>query len=285
MKDKINSTSRSTYRGTYKKDVKLKNKRKKRRKVLKALIFIFIIVGFITAIAISPACNTKSVYVSGKTRYDKNELFNASGIIIGINSFKNIGVDLFGILNLRDKKAEENLKNTFPYIETVKVMYRPFSKFEISIHERLPFVIIKYRNEFIVTDKEGIALENTKDKTDFKLPIFVPILEEGYKLGSKIKFNPTDALINVEKILNKIKISDTNDDYKLYNVIQEIKNDADGNIILNLENKIDANIGNGEDINYRIDFLRTIYKSVLKTGETGYLDFTLEGKPVLKPKK
>jgi cell division protein FtsQ len=278
----MNEKTQSIYKtnDTLKKN---KRKRKNRKKFIARLFLFLVFIGCLIAIAISPICNTKSIYITGKTRYTQEKLFNSSGIIIGINSFKNIGGDLFAILQLRDKKAEENIMETYPYVKTAKVIYRLPSKFEIAIEERIPYIYIKYRNQFVIADTEGIALENMNQRNNLNIPTFTAVLNDGFTLGKVLNFEHEDTFENVKYILNKIKISDTNSSYKIYNKIYEIKSNSDGNIILNLGNKIDANIGFGENINYKIDFLRTIYQSILKTGEKGYLDFTLEEKPVLQP--
>lgn len=265
-----------------KKDALRKKRRKIRKRIFLFLLFITVCAG-IVYFAMSPFFNVKNVELKGKTRYNKDEIFNASGLILSENGFKSIGGDIKSYILLRNKHAEDNIQKLFPYIDTAEVSFRIPSSFVIEVTERLPFMLFKYHDSYLILDKTGYILDIVDEKKKPKLPEFTAKVTETIKPGVFLKTKPQEAFTKISSLIEQIKDKDVNETFKISQNITYLKCDEKGNVYIDLNNKLLVNLGDMKNLSYRIDFLRNIYLTGLRKDETGLLDFTLEDNPVLQP--
>lgn len=96
---------------------------------------------------------TANFEIEGDTRYSKEQLVSACGIKEGENIF------------LANKKwAEENIKNTFPYVQKVDVSFGLPDRIVIDVTEGEASYMVKHDKEYCTVSKEGRILDNSNKR-------------------------------------------------------------------------------------------------------------------------
>jgi cell division protein FtsQ len=265
-------------------------KQKKNKKAIKLLYFwikFILILALLTTIiiftAMSPLFNIKTIDANGTKRYSNDTLAGLTGIIPGENGFKQIGSSPASIFMFRFGNAEKVLKKECPYIKDVKVKYVIPGRVVIDIVERTAMVTVPYLGTSLIIDNEGYVLEIAPEDKKTELPSLKGLKFKNYELGARLLIENKGSLENAQNVIDAVKQSDKNDAVDFYKKIDSIDISNLQKICISLESRIVVNLGDLQDLNYRVGAAKTIFYKNIKKSEKGILDFSSGENPVFTP--
>lgn len=259
---------------------------KKRKKIKKRIFWIkFILIStlLITSIillALSPIFNIKIIEVDGGQHYNKTEIIKATNLIIGENGFKTIGNSIGNLITFRYGLEEKNLIKKFPYFKSVSVKFILPDKIKISIAQRQPIAYINYNGNFLLIDNEAYVVDKVASNKLTKIPEIKGMKFQDFKLGQVLDVQDKQSISIFNKVYNGIIDSDKTDNYKVFKELNYIDVSDFQRIIVYIDSRVRVNLGDIEDLDYRIDFMKKSLLAMTK-GDKGFLDMTLD-KLVLK---
>ncbi len=238
------------------KSINTKKSRRWRMIITYSALLAVVVVAGIT-LSLTVFFKTANFEIEGDTRYSKEQLVSACGIKEGENIF------------LANKKwAEENIKNTFPYVQKVDVSFGLPDRIVIDVTEGEASYMVKHDKEYCTVSKEGRILDNSNKKVKG-----LPILK-----GAKLKSNtPGDyveysnkavgqSLTEIVTSLNNNKLED----------ITEINVSKSANLTFTYDNRILVKLGLPENINYKIKTAKVIITEKLDPNNQGVIEGTLD---------
>ncbi len=269
----------------------LARKKKKRKRNIKKILFwiksVFIIALFSTTIislALSPLFNINSIEVTGTARYEHSGIIGTAGLVTGVNGFKAIGRSMHDIFTLSYGNAEKAILDKYPYIKSAEVRFAVPDRIKITLREREPMAFISCEQGNIIIDDELYVLEMTGKNQPEGLLMIKGLEFEGFEVGRALdienKYNYDQALV----LLNKVRESDDRNEFKLYGLISAVDASDAARLALLWDSRINANFGELEDVDFRINFFRYIVSKSLKKQDKGFLDLTIEN-PSFIPEK
>ncbi len=258
---------------------KKKNKSKRKLRWLKLVIELIIMGACIVLLAISPLFNIREIEVYGSEHYNKEEIKNASGIVIGSNGFKAVGSDLRNIFTFRDGKAEINILKSCPYVKDVKAVFNITGVIKVKITERKPIGVIQYLGTNLLVDDQAYVIDTIPNGQKTGVPFLKGLSFNRFKLGQALKLSDKNAIDSAVALIEAIKKNDAENtafDIKLIKSINYIDISDSEKVTVGVNTKLDVNFGNiqdlpYQDLTYRIDFLKTILSGNYKSG---YIDLS-----------
>lgn len=202
------------------KPIKKKNKTKKSintkliKAILKIMCLIFIIIGTIAFLMISPIFNIAEIEIENNKKLSQNTYVSLSGIKQGENIYRISKKEIIG-------KIKENA-----YVENVKIKRVIPNKIKIEVQERTATYMIKIANSYMYIDNQGYMLEVSQDKLEVPILIGIKTKEEDIKVNNRLCEEDLDKLnkvleiyktassIEIDKLISQIDISDKSN-YKL----------------------------------------------------------------------
>ena len=205
--------------------------RKKRRGLKGLLLFLVIAVAFIVLAAIF--FRIGNISVSGECRYDAEAVIEASGLKKGDNIF------------LIDKnKAEQAVKDAFPYVASATVERHFPDKIVIALTEEREYVTVRAEDGWAVLSKDGKALDVRRERAN------LPEL-----LGSGVT-SATPGLVPVFRDETSLRIYRTVvkaiEDGGVYDSVSEINISKRYNITFDYLARVMINLGNTENLQRKI---------------------------------
>ncbi len=234
-----------------------KKARRIRTIILSALITTVVLVAGIT-LSLTVFFKTAEYEVTGKTRYDKQEIINACGIALGENIF------------LADKSSsEQKIIDAFPYIETADVSFGLPDKIVISVTEGKPFYLVEYsKNQYCVVSKEGRILKLSDKKID-DLPIIIGVKLKSNVPGTYVEYNNEKTSHTLEQLVESL-------DKNGFTNLSEINVSDKANLTFTYDNRIVVELGLPEDLDYKIRTAKIIIFDKLDPNNTGVIEGTLD---------
>lgn len=262
-----------------------KSKFKKRFAWIKFILISVLLVVCAILLALSPVFNISSIEVNGIKNSNKEKIISTSGIITGENGFKFIGNDIKRILSLRYGKAEYNIAENNAYVKKAVVRFIPPGKVRIDITERTPVCLFPYLGTNLMVDAEQFVVDTTTEQKDNSLPIVKGIRFNDYDLGKKLEIENGENFRALLQVLDVLQKSDKDDENKLMNSISYIDINDISKIGFFIDSRIVVNLGELQDLSYKISVLKQILLKNLREDEKGLLDFTAGQNPVFIPNK
>lgn len=264
----------------------LKHRSKKRLKRasvwIKSLLITGLLVTTLVYTALSPFFNVNQIIVKGAAHYDNQTLTVASGINEGENGFRQILNKPGKFYFLRIGSAEKAIVEGCPYVKSVKVRFVIPSTVSIEVNERVPAAVLDIIGTSLLIDREEYLLEINPDLKKLDLPVIKGIKPDAYKLGKKIDVQE-DVLLSAFKVFDTIKDMDSRNTDKLLPSVDFIDVGDIYNISLSLQSRVLVNLGEPEDLHYKINMVQTIFTKNIKKNERGKLDFISDEKPIFTP--
>ncbi|MGB9809665.1 MAG: cell division protein FtsQ/DivIB, partial [Caldanaerobacter sp.] len=183
----------------------------------------------------------KSIKVVGNQILSYNDVKDMSGLRTGINIFK-----------VNTKQVEDALLKN-PYVRNCRVKVKYPNGVEIFIEERQPMAQIKYKEEYLKIDREGVVLEKGRFSPD--LLIIEGLKVEKFEVGRKLGDNFNDTLVC--KLLGVI------DDKKNFHTIRYI---SQNEVEITTKQGINILLKNPLDVNYSFKFAELILKDLVQRG-------------------
>ena len=263
----------------------LNKKKRSRRRLFRLIRFILVTALFAITIvyaAISPFFNIKGFKVMESIHYDENTLIAASGVRTGINGFRMLFKGAGKFYWFRIGAAERSIIENCPYVKNAKVRYLIPSTVSIEVEERTAEAVLAINGAAILIDKEGYMLELVPEQPNTDLPIIKGIEPDSPKTGKKIDF-PEGTLSSAFKVFDTIREVDELNGDKLLDSVDYVDVGDMYNVRFSLQSRIIVNLGEMEDLHYKIKAASTIFNKNIKKTERGKLDFTTNANPVFTP--
>lgn len=230
----------------------------------KNTIFIpFILIATsIIILAFSPLFDITNIQIEGNFKLTENSIVDASNITLGQN-----------ILRLNKQKIKEDLLN-LSYIEEVSIRRKWPNTILISVIEKDGLAKIQTFASTIVIDDEGKVLESYSDNSEINMPLIENIEVVSYGVNQNIETPDADKINNLIEVL---KILQKND---MLNIIEKLEQNE--NILLYTNNGHVINIGDTNDLDYKIKRLKAVLER--EKSENYYFDMSnINISPISKP--
>jgi cell division protein FtsQ len=268
----------------YQQNASKKNKRLKKTYIwIRLLLGICLVLVIIILFCMTPLFNITEFYVQNSTHYDRDTLIDLANISIGENGFKFIGISIEQILGLRYGKCEQNILENCPYIKEVKVKYEIPNSVKINFTEREPAGSVPYLGSNLIVDNEGYVLDIVKDISSYNLLTIKGLRFNNYELGQKLSTENPESLNAVINVLDVIKTSDKKDRFKLLEMIISIDVGDLKKINMLIDFRIVLNLGDTDELEYKIAATKQILLKNVKKEDKGLLDFTIGENPTFIP--
>ncbi|MGN0476357.1 MAG: cell division protein FtsQ/DivIB [Ruminococcus sp.] len=221
-----------------------------------AIVGVVVVLGI--TLSLTVFFKTAQYEVSGKTRYDKQDIINACGIKEGENIF------------LADKqRASENIINSFPYIAQADVSFGFPDKIVIEVTEGKASYMVKYaKKDFCVVSKEGRILKNSKKKIS-DLPLVKGLTLKSNVPGTYVEYSDESMSTALETIVESV-------DKCGLDKLTEINVSDKANLTFTYDGRILVKMGVPEDIDYKVRTANSIITEKLDPNDTGIIQGTLD---------
>jgi cell division protein FtsQ len=236
----------------------IKRRKRRRRRAIFLLVFLISAVTLYILFT-SPFFILWNIDCSGNNKLASDEIVQKSSLKLGTKIFQN---KLF----LARKKILD-----FSYVKNVKIKRNLPDTIQIEITERVPFAKIRVGDEILIFDSEGIIIDTACVNKSEK---FVNLIEFfGLNVGStELKKNIVNETPEIQKFeICKTFVSELTKQ-NLSDKIKTIDISDENKVKLNYDDKIFVNIGNCENIPYKIRFLKQVLSENLQ-GELGNLNY------------
>lgn len=232
---------------------------------LKYIVLLFIILMFSAFLVSSSLFEIKEITVSGNKNVPREEIIRLSSIYYGENIFR------------INKKS--SMKSIFqnPYVKMIKIKRYLPNKVRIDIIEREAVVLVPYSGSYLNIDEEGMIMEINQIAKKKDLPVVKGLKFSTFKVGEFLNIENKAQLGTTINIIKELKSAG------LINQLAEIDVTDMQSIKLKTKNDTRVDLGNENDLNYKISFMKTIYEDVTKQNLRGTIELGHKGNPIFKP--
>lgn len=233
-------------------------KRMRRRKRMMS-VYVITSVMLVLTIGIT-ACftflfNVESIVVSGESQtYDYMKIVEVSGIRAGDN-----------LLRLNTKKAEQQILDELLFVETADVTRDFPSTLKIHVTRCIPAYNVQYEDGVLLVSRQGKILSDNNFYSDIEnLPVIYglePSETEAGKALQSVNQNKYEAFTQIISRFDR-------DDNALIESI-DITNEYE--IMVNYRNGLVFEMGNWNDVEYKLDLAQNVMNDDNIKGKKGYL--------------
>lgn len=242
-----------------------RQKKKKRRRMISR---IGIAVLVLLAIVFAPTIffQVSKINVTGDTRYTSEQLIKSTGVKQGDNMFF-----------LDTKQIAADLKDEYPYLDTVKLRRKLPSTLQIEVSDRTAALSIEQNGKYLILDMSGKVLEKTKSAAKGTAKVTgVPM--KGLHVGDTVDENKYGKAASVMKLL------ELTDQYGMKKHIKTIDVEKAYDVRVTYDKRYTILLGALEESNleHKIQFLKAILKEP-SLPESGVIDLTDEKEARYRP--
>lgn len=242
---------------------RMARKQKRNTKIKRQHIFVktFLALFLIVGVLLTPVFNINYISVSGNSYLSKEQIIEASGL----NKNSNIFV-------FQTKKAVSGLEN-LSFVDTAQVKRIFPTSVKIYIKECTPAAQISCgQSLYLVVDKKAKILDTASVTDKYDVPVISGINVSEFEVGKKVKVENEKTFEKILLLSQEIgENSMTEDTQSIYA--------KDEDLYIKLKRGITCNLGQGDNLSYRIKFIKEVYKSIPED-KTGKLEFVEEYKAV-----
>lgn len=242
-----------------------RQKKKKRRRMISR---IGIAVLVLLAIVFAPTIffQVSKINVTGDTRYTSEQLIKSTGVKQGDNMFF-----------LDTKQIAADLKDEYPYLDTVKLRRKLPSTLQIEVSDRTAALSIEQNGKYLILDISGKVLEKTKSAAKGTAKVTgVPM--KGLHVGDTVDEDKYGKAASVMKLL------ELTDQYGMKKHIKTIDVEKAYDVRVTYDKRYTILLGALEESNleHKIQFLKAILKEP-SLPESGVIDLTDEKEARYRP--
>lgn len=242
-----------------------RQKKKKRRRMISR---IGIAVLVLLAIVFAPTIffQVSKINVTGDTRYTSEQLIKSTGVKQGDNMFF-----------LDTKQIAADLKDEYPYLDTVKLRRKLPSTLQIEVSDRTAALSIEQNGKYLILDMSGKVLEKTKSAAK-GTPKVTGVPMKGLHVGDTVDEDKYGKAASVMKLL------ELTDQYGMKKYIKTIDVEKAYDVRVTYDKRYTILLGALEESNleHKIQFLKAILKEP-SLPESGVIDLTDEKEARYRP--
>ena len=242
-----------------------RQKKKKRRRMISR---IGIAVLVLLAIVFAPTIffQVSKINVTGDTRYTSEQLIKSTGVKQGDNMFF-----------LDTEQIAADLKDEYPYLDTVKLRRKLPSTLQIEVNDRTAALSIEQNGKYLILDMSGKVLEKTKSAAKGTAKVTgVPM--KGLHVGDTVDED------KYGKAASAMKLLELTDQYGMKKHIKTIDVEKAYDVRVTYDKRYTILLGALEESNleHKIQFLKAILKEP-SLPESGVIDLTDEKEARYRP--
>lgn len=242
-----------------------RQKKKKRRRMISR---IGIAVLVLLAIVFAPTIffQVSKINVTGDTRYTSEQLIKSTGVKQGDNMFF-----------LDTEQIAADLKDEYPYLDTVKLRRKLPSTLQIEVNDRTAALSIEQNGKYLILDVSGKVLEKTKSAAKGTAKVTgVPM--KGLHVGDTVDED------KYGKAASAMKLLELTDQYGMKKHIKTIDVEKAYDVRVTYDKRYTILLGALEESNleHKIQFLKAILKEP-SLPESGVIDLTDEKEARYRP--
>ncbi len=228
-------------------------RRRRRGQMLYAILVVVLAVGITVTLSMTVLFNIKEIQVSGDAQhYTAEQIVEATGIAVGDN-----------LVRLDVAAAEQKGYDALVYVESVNIRRQFPSTLIIEVEKCVPTYNVSYEFGTLILSKTGRILENSMSPMEGLISITGYVPQETAPGKTICAEKERD-----DKILTAFcELFDT---MELTVPIVAVDMTNKNNIIVNFDNRIEFDMGNWNEIEYKITFAQEVIAKQSPNKE-GYL--------------
>lgn len=231
----------------------------RRRKKNRRKYTVYYILAAVMMLAIGAALsltvffNITVISVAGDTRYDSEDIIDASDVLIGDNLFRLIGSDV-----------KDNIVSEFPYIEDVKIQRVLPEELVIKVIECKPAVTVEREDEYLLLSDKGRMLEEISVLPEDSARI-IGFAAESMQPGDWLSKDDNERF---ELLLQMLQIMEQ---YGLQDIaVMDMRDML--NLRLLYDGRMDIQLGSSADIEYKLRAVKSIIDTAVEKRTVGLID-------------
>ncbi len=166
------------------------------------------------------------------------------------------------IFKLRFREIRQRI-DASPYFEVEQIGLLLPDRLRIQVHERAERAVIEFAGSFVVLDEEGFIVERRDVLGDTTVPVVTGMLVTNYSVGEQIESEDPKQLSALQIILAELIEQDAS------HLISEINVSEVSDLSMVTTNGIRVKLGNFEDMDEKIRWLRATLPVLLSEGHEG----------------
>lgn len=271
MVDNARKNNKAINNGVVKKKKKKKTIRNPKLQKLKVwtlymtLLLAVILIG--VGLSLTVLFKIQVIDVEAETRYNKDEIVEATGIKKGENLF----------LSGRNINKKE-IQCLMPYIDEINIVRKIPNKLIIKVKESVPKGIIYSDSKYVLIDDKARILDILNEPIDNIMVIRVNDIKSTNP-SDTIEFKNDDIKAILDAILDEIKQTNIND-------ITEIDMLDPLNIMIKYQDRIKIQVGSVDNLDYKFKTASLILSDEIQDNERGILNVSIsqdEGRSYFLP--
>ena len=171
-----------------------KKRRRHKRRIITSLVLIVLSIALVI-LSFTPIFTVDSIEVKGNSHYSAEEIISIAHATPGKN-----------LIYHSDKGSIQKYLVSNPYIKSAEVSRKFPSTLVISVSERSPVMALKYDDDYLILDGEGMLLQ--KSPTKPKLTIVEGNVIKKIKLGQTLETEDRDLMEKTVAIIQAMGESD-----------------------------------------------------------------------------
>lgn len=219
------------------------------------LLLFLAVLGTAAALSLTVLFKINDVYVTGTSRYSEQQILDASGIKTGDNLFL-----------VKTKEASQKIRQTLPYLGTAEVSRKFPAQVQINVQEASVLGAAAYGTGYAMIGEDGMVLERVS-----VLPKSCTVLKG----------------LNIKKAQpgSQVELADSGQDSLFKSTMSAVKKDkidkitaADfsqpARVLLVYDGRVTINLGLPTDLDYKLNFARSLLQNNIKSTEKGTLNMS-----------
>lgn len=239
---------------------------------------------------LSPLFHIRRVDIPDLTEEQRQTVLRLLGEPEGENGILYVTKHIKGLANvnflfgMRAKSIEEEITFALPELKNVKVQFSFPDTLKVEFVKRFPAYLVDISGSYICADPEGFILSVHTDRSERDLPVVRGITLQDYKVGQSVASENKNQIQALKAIFNEIYKCDAEDDgFKLSSHIEIVDVSEYNKIWLFVNSNLSVNLGDLDNITYKIPALKEILQTEGMLDGKGQIDFTSSSSPVFKP--
>lgn len=267
----------------------VEKQKKKIKTSTKVWLCILATIVLVLLILLSPIFSVKKVVVETDDLELQKSISTQLEDAYGKNGFLYVMKNIHGLQNvdcffsLRAKSIEDSIMFKTPELKKVRVIFSFPNTITVNFVERTPAYLISSSGAYVCADEEGFVLSVHTDSNERDLPVVRGIALPAYKIGQTISTGNEEQMKALNVLFHEIKLCDAVEgDYKLSAHIEIADVSEYNKIWLFVDDTLSVNLGDTDNMEYKIPALKKILQTEAVQGKSGLIDFTVSDQPVFQ---
>ena len=216
------------------------------------VLFLLLVVLAGSGYACSEAMRVREVVVLGCEERDPAQVVDLAGI-----------QNEESIFRIKFSQVEQSI-DADPYFDVESIRYIFPDKLRIQGSERKTSAAVSHLGSVLVVDETGFVLEIRQQLGDLRVPVVTGLrITEGYQVGETLVSSQASQLDAMHAILTQLR------EQNAIQLISEINLDAVSDLWMTTVSGFEVRLGNFEDMENKIRWLRAVEPILVSEGYTG----------------